>query len=317
MSTATQVRLGLFTLLTGAALVAVALALGWSLTRQERVAFHTYFDETVQGLEIGAPVRYRGVQVGTVKHIDVAPDRQLVEVELSLLASNVKRLGLENVPPNARTQLGTQGITGVKYVDIDFFDPKLNPPPVLGFTPGENYIPAAPSLLKGLADNLEAVGPRLPKIAEEAENALASARKLLDDLADQRVATRLGDAFDEVDQAAGELRRFARSANDEKLASRTGATVDDARRALAKLDAAIERLGGEAGVLAGANKATDSIAELGRTAQGSAEQLPRTLRDVDEAAQALREFLRSLERDPAMLVKGPAAGKTPAKVRAP
>lgn len=317
MSTATHVRLGVFTLLTFGALVAIALGLGWSVTKREKILFHTYFDEAVDGLETGAPVLFRGVRIGTVKGIDVAPDRRRVAVELALQGADVRRLGLTERPPDLRTQLGSQGITGVKFVDLDFFDPAENPPPPLPFAPEENYIPAAPSMLKSLTDSVNRVMPELPKIVSSVQVSLADLSKLVGELKGHRVGERAGVALDDIDAAAGELKRLLQSANDEQLAKKAGATADDLRRSLAKLDAAVDQLGGKDGVLAGANQASQSLAELGRTAQGSAERLPRTLRDVDEAAQALRELLQSLERDPAMLVKGPASGQTPAKTRTP
>ena len=50
------------------------------LNREETVSFVTYFDESVQGLEVGAPVKLRGVPIGHAVDIGFAPDRRHIEV---------------------------------------------------------------------------------------------------------------------------------------------------------------------------------------------------------------------------------------------
>ena len=63
--------------------VLVGLAAAGVLTAQTMrivtVTYASYFDEAVTGLEVGSPVRYRGVKIGNVSAIDVAPDQRHVE----------------------------------------------------------------------------------------------------------------------------------------------------------------------------------------------------------------------------------------------
>jgi len=79
----THFKLGLFTLLGIAAVVAVALGLGLD-RKHDVITYHTYFDESVQGLDVGASVRYRGVLIGSVSEVRVAPDNRHVDAVLSL-----------------------------------------------------------------------------------------------------------------------------------------------------------------------------------------------------------------------------------------
>src|SRR6478735_6548740 len=138
-------KLGLFVLAGIAASVATMVLIGAQSMKTETVAYHTFFNESVQGLEEGSPVKYRGVTIGHVSAIEIAPDRRHVDVTDELDVADIKRLGLAAVdttsrkktrflvPPELRAQLGSQGITGVKFVQIDFFDPKTNPPPEIPF----------------------------------------------------------------------------------------------------------------------------------------------------------------------------------------
>src|ERR1700752_1995813 len=94
------VRLGLFTVVTVAILVAVLFLLGGRKLFQPTFTFETYFNESVAGLELGAPVRFRGVPLGQVSEIlpsaaiyerDVPRDRRreyiVVRVKINLSAS--------------------------------------------------------------------------------------------------------------------------------------------------------------------------------------------------------------------------------------
>ena len=73
----------------------------------------------------------------------------------------------------------------------------------------------------------------------------------------------------------------------------------------------LEGIGGDGGLVASTQRATDSIGDLGRSTNGSAAKLERTLRDLDEAAVAIRGLAEAIDRDPDMLVKGRAKAKKP------
>ena len=44
----------------------------------------SYFDESVQGLQNDSAVKYRGVEIGKVESIRVAPDYRLIEVVMKI-----------------------------------------------------------------------------------------------------------------------------------------------------------------------------------------------------------------------------------------
>ena len=74
--------------------------------------FVAYFDESVQGLSKDSPVKYRGVAVGRVDSIRVAPDATLIEVVLKI-ETDLK-------PGEAMVaQLKSVGITGIMFMELD------------------------------------------------------------------------------------------------------------------------------------------------------------------------------------------------------
>ena len=308
---ATNFKLGLFTLLAIAAALVVVLALGWRGTKSDRIRYHTYLDETVQGLEIGAPVKYRGVAIGSVSGIEIAPDMKHVDVTLAIAAEEARRLSLGQMSTDVRAQLGTQGLTGVKFVDLDLFDAKANPPPELSFRPSEHYIPARPSLVKGLEDNLESVGQRLPELVDAMLAAVQRVDGLIAELSRQDLPRRLATTVDHVDGAVSELHRLLQHVDRANIPDKLAAAIDHLDASIAKVSATLDAIGGDGGLVASTRRVTDSLGDLGRSTSGSAEELERTLHNLDEAAIAIRELAETLQNDPDMLVKGRRRPRTP------
>lgn len=313
MSTSTtHFKLGIFTALALAAALVVAFGLGWrGVASADSVGYHTYFDETVQGLEIGSPVKFRGMLIGSVAGIKIAPDRKHVDVALSLNSTDTHALGLAERTPELRTQLGTQGITGVKFIDIDLFDPKVNPAPQLSFRPAENYIPARASFMKGLEDKVEVLSQRLPELVDTTVETLQRIEVILVDFHGQRLPDRMGKAIDNIDGAVSDMRRLIHHLDGAQIPDRTAAAIDSLTAAVAKVNTVLEGIGGDGGLVASTQRATDSIGDLGRSTRGSAARLDRTLRDLDEAAVAIRALAEAIDRDPDMLVKGRAKARRP------
>jgi ABC-type transporter Mla subunit MlaD len=301
-------KLGLLVLAALAAVVLASVGLGLRGLGSATVTYHTYFDESVQGLEVGAPVKYRGVRIGSVSTIAIAPDRKHVAVGLALRAGEAQRLGLAETNPALRTQLASQGITGVRFVDIDFADPVASRPPQLPFAPGPRYVPARTSTIKGLEDNLNAVGQRLPELVDRAVSTLTKIEHMLDELRDRGVPRRVADAVAGTSAAVADIRRLAQHLDRARLGDRAADTLGRIDGAVARLTGMLDRIGGEHGLIASAQRATDAIGNLGAGASGSAPELERALREIGDAAQAFRELVDDIDRDPDMLVKGRARG---------
>ena len=104
--------------------VAAVIWLGASKYFEDGAFYVTYFDESVQGLQVDSRVKYRGVDIGKVQSIGVAPDRRLVEVVMKI---DLDRETVQNVV----TQLRAAGITGIVFIELDrrnADDPILTPP---------------------------------------------------------------------------------------------------------------------------------------------------------------------------------------------
>ena len=168
-------KVGLF-VVVGVAFIAVGIVFlgagGWR--QKEYVFIETYVDESVQGLELGAPVKYRGVQIGVVTLIDFV-DRKYSEVDNwesrevliemgiypeifeNLSHSEVhKRLETE-ARKGLRVKLKSQGLTGLAYIEADYLEPDEFPPMNISWSPEFCYVPYTPSLSAQLQESADSI----------------------------------------------------------------------------------------------------------------------------------------------------------------
>src|SRR5512141_2875816 len=174
-------KLGLFVI--GASVVGAVLlvVIGSGRWFQPRITSETYFNESVQGLDIGSKVKYRGVVIGEVTKISFTyvkyqQDKPmserlryvLVEAQLQpkLLGGRAassdltgEGIGAE-VEKGLRVRSAAQGITGTNYLEMDYVEP---PPPLLPFdwTPDNVYIPSTQSTVSALLNSASEVMDRI------------------------------------------------------------------------------------------------------------------------------------------------------------
>jgi phospholipid/cholesterol/gamma-HCH transport system substrate-binding protein len=150
MSTqADKFKIGLFVVSSLFLAVVVVIWLGASRFFESSQTAVAFFTESVQGLETGSAVRFRGVPVGRIKAIRMAPDGRLIEVVLSL-DKNFK------ITDDLGIKMNLMGLTGLKYLEMDTFRPDQQKEPIaLDFNPGERVIPTYPSDIRELGTALE------------------------------------------------------------------------------------------------------------------------------------------------------------------
>jgi len=308
-------KLGLFVLAAIGTTMGAGIVFGARSVKRDTVEYHTFYNESVQGLDVGTPVKYRGVPIGFVSAIDIAPDRRHVDVSAELDVDDLERLGLAGgkgknrkfiVPDDMRSQLGSQGITGVKFVALDFFDVSTNPAPELPFPTPPNTIPAAASLMKTLEDSIVQAVDQLPEVAASVRASLEKIEIILEDVRGRGVPERVANTLDEAVGALADVRVVLKRFDDSQIPQKAAKAIDNLNGTVTKLNKVLERVDGDDGLVASAHRATDEFGEVGRSAHGTAAELEDTLRDVGEAAQSIRDLARSLEQDPAMMVKGRA-----------
>lgn len=143
--------LGLF--VTGG-LIILATILVWIGATQyfERgKRYISYFNESVQGLQKDSEVKFRGVKVGRVDDIIIAPDNRQVGVVMII---NLKF----DPTKDYLAQLELTGITGVMFVNLVPRSPKKPyVPPKITFVSPYPVIPSQPSEIKRILTGIDEV----------------------------------------------------------------------------------------------------------------------------------------------------------------
>jgi phospholipid/cholesterol/gamma-HCH transport system substrate-binding protein len=103
---------GLFVLLLGAAWLAISLWLALGDFRTDYTSYHVFMNESVSGLYIDAPVKYRGVEIGKVRDIALNPlDSEQVQLTLDIESS-------APIKEDTIAVLAVQGLTGIAFVEL-------------------------------------------------------------------------------------------------------------------------------------------------------------------------------------------------------
>jgi ABC-type transporter Mla subunit MlaD len=288
--------------------------------------YESYFTESVQGLEVGTAVKYRGVTLGRVTEIGlvsaeykagepVAEDTSAYSQVFVRYAIDHTRLG--NVPDTPtlvklglRSRLAAQGITGLTYLELDFVDPAQYPVQPVPWQPRAEYVPSIPSTLSQVQDAAQQL---LAKLNTVDLTALASSlAQLLQDLhgelstgdahqtmeQTQELVRTLRDTVHAADLPAltAEWRRAARALHDtvqgedmKRLLADGGQAADRLARATAQLPPLITAL------QATAQHADSGTADVQRA-------LVPLLRDLQATAQNLRDITEALRQAPGQVL---------------
>lgn len=147
----TKYTVGLFLIFgIGIALLAF-IWLGMSRFLQKGHYYATYFNESVQGLDKDAPVKYRGVSIGRVDSIEVAPDARLIEVILKIETG-------QKLDNDIVAQLSPVGITGGMIIELDRMkEGEKDQSPKLGFESEYPVVSSKPSEISGILQGINDV----------------------------------------------------------------------------------------------------------------------------------------------------------------
>jgi phospholipid/cholesterol/gamma-HCH transport system substrate-binding protein len=230
-----------------------------------------------------------------------------VQVTSDMYVDAVTRLGLavpkkgaQSIDPSLRVQLVSAGITGVRFLQTDFFDPQRYPPPTLPFAPPWNYIPSAQSTLKSLEDAAVELTDKLPVFIDQAEDTLADFRQTLGSI--DHLATGLGSDDGSFNRVLVQFR---------SAAARVEAALDEAK--LGATTASLRDASGTVGHAAsGVGTAATNVGTAAVNVIDVREELLASLIAFRETLDSVRALADVLGRDPSVVLRGPPADRIPA-----
>lgn len=233
-----------------------------------------YFDQSLRGLTKGAPIDFRGIELGNVKSINVEFDSSYRQLRMPVIAEVYpsrlsrgrefdpnKQVLSEFIQRGLRAQMKTGNIlTGQNYIAIDFF-PKAKPAEMKFTDAGIAVIPTIPSELSGLQAQVSQIADKLTKfplneIGQDVRKTLAN----------------MNTAINSTDKLVKQL--------DSKTAPAMQATLDDARKTM---------------------QSTQSILATDAPMQ---QDIRRAVQQMTRAAASLQLMADYIEQHPEAIIRG-------------
>jgi paraquat-inducible protein B len=318
---ANPTAIGLF-MIGGIALAVVGVGtLASSSFLDDQSTFVSYFGESVNGLEVGAPVKFQGVPVGRVTGLLIQIEQSdktfqipvQYDIDLTRLTSaSGSFVELENpdvlrqqIADGLRAQLQMESIvTGQLYIELAY---RSDPAPAeLERRPTAfPEIPTTPSLLAAFGTQAGSLVGDVLKILFQVNEMLASIS--MDEINRSVVAS--AGAVEQMASSPGLQAALADAPNVtaqmtrtmaemELLAARLGGTIDPLQLQLAGTNAEVTL------TLQTMRQALDETRGLLSTDSGVGYQIEGAMASLAGAADALRALVLALERNPDMLLRG-------------
>jgi paraquat-inducible protein B len=292
--------------------------------------FIVYFDESIHGLDLGSPVKLRGVRIGRVVDLNVralpAGQRSVVAVVCELSRNVVAdgqgkpvdvsdRKELERlIREGLRAQLGVIGLaTGLLYVELDFYNPKDHP--VRSRASVESAYLEMPALPSKSAEFLRSIEEILADMRRADIPGLAVELKgLVQDTRRQINAADIGALSREFTEAAKAVRVFAEAPELKVILANAASASARMDRVFAELEKSVGPGGEQFNLVL--KDARGSLAEFTATAavfrrfvvsqQTLGDDAAKALARMGEAAAAIARLADFLERNPNALLSGRA-----------
>ena len=333
-------KIGVFIVLGLVTLIIAIVVLSGGKWFKKVVYWESYFDESVQGLTVGSPIKYRGVQVGTVDAIGFVGDvygAELGKEDLLRYGRYILVRGSAadltphfteeekeaerggRISAGLRVRLASQGVTGVVYLEADYLDPQQYPALEVPWKPQAAYLSSAPSTVSVLGAALHTIARDLEKadihtIARNLDSLVLAVTKLVKDTNVQALSSRTGQVLAEFQEMARQTRRLVERPEIRAMVSDAAGTVQGARQLIADLSEASKQ------IKIASEQFPGAVARLERTMQridrlvsNKSQDIEDTVENLRVMSENLREITDNAKRYPAQVFLGeppPRAGAT-------
>jgi phospholipid/cholesterol/gamma-HCH transport system substrate-binding protein len=289
---------GMFVLVLGAGLIGGVLWLSSGNSYSTSYdTYQTYTRDSVAGLNINAPVRYRGVEVGRVQRIALAPNN-VEQVQLTLAIEHGTPVKVDTL-----AVLQTQGLTGLAFVELTGGS---RDSPALEVKDKDEYpeIKSGPSLMTRLDSAITSLLTNLNRSSEnfndlmDQDNRLAVKHALADlEILSRTLAARSAMIDSSLSNAARVMENTARLSDElPQLGQRVQRSAE-----------AFDRMANDLALAAASASGT-----LEGTRQFTSETLPevhKLVMELQDLTNSLRRFSGELEQNPSALLYGKPAAK--------
>jgi ABC-type transporter Mla subunit MlaD len=324
-------RLGLFILIGLGLLVAGVVAFGAASFNKDSFVMETVTLDSVQGLVNGAPVKFRGVEIGRVRKIELAINKYTAEIagheaeignavliQFSIAPNNLpispnmsreEKLKMA-VSQGLRTRLGSSGITGPPFLELVFLTGPQAKEIELPWKPNLPYIPAAEGtftqIVKAADEIIQSIRKAdVGKVITNVDGLVVDVRKAVTDLKIPEVRERAVALIDDLRQSntqlqailtSPELQRLLKESADTASAANTAVRSPEVQKFLKDLPEISERLKSttaQVDKLVHDPKLSETIANLSNTTEGAS----AAMADLRRLVRSVSSLMASQQGD--------------------
>jgi len=203
--------------------------------------YATYFDESVQGLQVDSAIKYRGVEIGKVQSIGVAPDQRLIEV--------IMKIDLEgDLQKQVIATLKTAGITGIVFVELDQLRAgDLSVSPKISFQSKYPVIPSRRSQISRFVADTGVIMQNIKDIdlkglSDQLKNTTHAIENFVEGKRLNNIMTNLESTSANLNQAISRINKTIAEGKVDKTINETMGVLSDARQLIGQAKSEIETL---------------------------------------------------------------------------
>ncbi len=289
--------IGLFVIVGVLIFAAIIIWVGAAKFFVKGSLYTVYFDESVQGLQVDSAIKYRGVAIGNVKSIDVAPDYRLIEV--------IMKIDLEgDLQKQTIASLKTAGITGIVFIELDRINEgELSDSPKLTFKPPYPVIPSRRSeisrFLSDAGDVMQSIGEvDFKGISDDLKKTTTAIKNFVE-------GKRINNIMDNLESTSSNLDKTIAQINRTVAEGKVDQTIDEALSALSDARQLIGQVKGDLTELNLREKArrTDAIlGDIDEKTKAITNELQYTSENLRVTSENLKKLSERLNRDPSELI---------------
>ena len=289
--------IGLFVIIGTLVCAGIIIWIGASGIFMKGSLYTTYFDESVQGLQVDSAIKYRGVEIGKVQSIGLAPDYRLIEV--------VMKIDLEGDLPNQTVAaLTSAGITGIVFIELDRIKAgELSNSPNITF---KSSYPVIPSRRSGvgrfLADtgiimqnikniDLKGISDQLKNTSKAIENFVGGKRI-------NNIITHLESTSANLDQAMARINKTVAEGKVDRAVNETMGVLSDARQLIGQAKNEIESLN----LKEKASRTDILLKDIDKKSKAITNELQDTSEHLRVTSENLQKISDNLTRNPSELI---------------
>jgi phospholipid/cholesterol/gamma-HCH transport system substrate-binding protein/paraquat-inducible protein B len=312
MEKASYFKIGLF-IIVGTIIGAIGVvALGVGTIFQKKVLVETYIDESVQGLDVGSSVKFRGVQVGKVEAISLTSaeyptKRRYVLVRIGLttkifLADAGSPSFLAEVEKGLRVRLASQGVTGAAYIEADYQDPARNPPLEIDWQPYYPYVPSSRSRITQLSESVEKILRSVEdidvgRLVDGLEKSLLTITKVAEGANFDKLGGQANAFLTEVRDTNRQLNELIGSSDIKSAFKDSAAAASGARQIIERAQAPVNKM------LADLPRAAESLERMVKRLDSVTADLPDTSAQLRQTLQRMNRLIATQQQGIAATVE--------------